>query len=50
MTNIKIIVGANGKLDEILADDEANIEVLKRGRDDDAIDEAEGLLDIVDFE
>ena len=50
MDTIKIIVDSRGKLESILTDGETNIQVLKRGRDDDAIDESESILDVVDFE
>jgi hypothetical protein len=50
MTTIKVILNDKGQLDSILADDEINIQVLKHGRDDNAIDECEAILDVVDFE
>lgn len=50
MDTIKIIVDEKGKLQSILTDSEINIQVLKRGKDDAAIDEVEAALEEVDFE
>jgi hypothetical protein len=50
MDTIKLVIDNQGQLESILTDGETNIQVLKRGRDDNAIDEFEAILDIVDFE
>jgi hypothetical protein len=50
MDTIKLVIDNQGRLESILTDGETNIQVLKRGRDDNSIDEFEAILDIVDFE
>ena len=49
MSTIKIILNEKGQLDSVLSDDEINIEVLKRGKNDTAIDEYESILDVVEI-
>lgn len=49
MDTIKIILNEKGQLESILSDCEPNIEVLKRGKNDNKIDEYEALLDVVEF-
>jgi hypothetical protein len=44
-----IILNEKGQLDSILTDSESNIKVLKRGKDDDKIDQYEASLDVVDI-
>lgn len=50
MDTIKIILDERGRLDSVLSDGESNIQVLKRGVNDDAIDEFEATLDVVELE
>lgn len=50
MDTIKIIIDEKGKLESVLADGETNIQVLKRGVNDDAIDEFEAILDVVEID
>jgi hypothetical protein len=48
MTKIVIVLDSDGKYEFCLTDTEISLQILKKGEDDNRIDEAESILELSD--